>query len=249
MPDLQEQKLQAEIDKIKAEVTKLETETASLKRPFILKPGSWIPLLAGIAALVGSLTQWAKTAEELKAAEAKKSEVVSYNAGLTNQLEQQDKERELNKAETAQQITKLIEEKLAQLPKSKQLDKAAISALGQQAAQAIAKPEVQYVSLPRKVVIQYRDDKLRELSAKLQQVFNSQGIPSPPPEQVNINFRNSVRFAYNSDKANAEKIADITQKFLQEQNCPLKLDLQYHPESQTTQKPGAIEVWIDPICK
>ena len=40
MSDLQEQKLQAEIDKIKAEITKLKTETDSLKKPFILKPGS-----------------------------------------------------------------------------------------------------------------------------------------------------------------------------------------------------------------
>ena len=249
MSDLEEQKLHAEIDKIKAEIRKLETETASLKRPFILKPGSWIPVLAGIAALIGSLTQWAKTAEELKTTQAQKKEVVSYNAGLTNQLEQQSKVSDLSKSEAEQKVTKIIETKLSQLEKSKQLDKAAISELSQQAVQAISTPESKISNLPRKVVIQYRDDSSRQLSAELQQVFNSQGIPSPPPEQVKLNFRNSVRYAYANDTASAEKVMKIAQEFLQAHNCPLQLDLQLHPESQAAQKPGAIEVWIDPICK
>ena len=249
MSDLGEQKLQAEIDKIKAEIRKLETETATLKQPFILKPSSWIPMLAGIAALVGSLTQWAKTAEELKTAQAQKKEVASYNVGLTNQLEQQTNMHDLSKSDAEQKVIRIIEGKLAQLQKSKQLDTAAISKLSQQAVQAITKPEAQYVSLPRKVVIQYREDSSRQLSAELQQVFNSQGIPSPPPEQVNLNFKNSVRFSYEGDKANAEKVLKITQEFFQTHNCPLQLDLQFHPESQTAQRPGAIEVWIDPMCK
>jgi len=249
MPDLNEQKLQAEIDKINAEITKITAETKSIKRPFILKPGSWIPLLAGIAALVGSLTQWAKTAEDLKNAQEQKQAVDSYNTGLENKIDQQRKESEISKAEAEQTITKIIEERLAPLQKANKLDKKTISELSQQAVQAMAKPEIETASVPRKVVVQYRDDSTRQLSAELQQVFNSQGIPSPPPEQVNLNFRNSIRFAYESDKANAEKVLTITQDFLKKHNCPVKLDLQFHPESQTAQKPGAIEVWIDPGCK
>ena len=249
MSELDDLKLQAEIDKIKAEIVKLQTETVTLKRPFILKPGSWIPLLAGIAALVGSLTQWAKTSDELEAAKKKRDELASYSAGLTIQKEAQYKEVEKNQAEKEKELTKLIETKLAQLNKSKALDKAAIAALSQEAAQTMAKPEPQITSLPRKVVIQYQKDQTRELSAKLQQEFNSRGIPSPPPEQVNTNFRDSIRFSYESDKASAEKVKELTQKFLSEHNCSVTLDMQYHPESQSAQRPGAIEVWIEPVCK
>ncbi len=79
MHSLEEQKLQAEIDKIKA-------ETEALKKPGFLKPTSWIPLLTAFAALIGALSQWYSTSDELDNVKLQKDGLVSYNQGLEKKL-------------------------------------------------------------------------------------------------------------------------------------------------------------------
>ena len=115
MSSLEEAKLQAEIDKIRAETQKLEAEIHALKKPVLFKPTAWIPLLAGIAALGGSVTQWLQTAGELRAAKQQEKQLVSYTEGLRNRQEMQARN---TKAELENKLTAVFEKQLASLKSS-----------------------------------------------------------------------------------------------------------------------------------
>lgn len=99
--------------------------------------------------------------------------------------------------------------------------------------------------LPNLVLIQFRDNQSRSTAEALRKELTDNNLIAPGVDQIDAEFTSSIRFFHEEDRALAEKVADITKKFLTSKNIAFNPVIQSLSKSRQTGQPGQIEIWID----
>ena len=95
--------------------------------------------------------------------------------------------------------------------------------------------------------LQFHDEKNRELAEGLQVQLKNQGFSAPGTELVSKDYPNEVRFFHKEDSELAQKVARVTENFLQGKGSPRTFKIQDLSKSSFSAKAqkGQVEIWIN----
>lgn len=96
------------------------------------------------------------------------------------------------------------------------------------------------------VYIQFRGDITRGRINDLRETINTKGFNSPGAERIDGEYSNIVKFFSDSDSSAAKKLAEVTEKYFIDAECPLSIRLV--PVDPGDKEATPIEMWLSHAC-
>lgn len=96
------------------------------------------------------------------------------------------------------------------------------------------------------VYIQFRRESQRDEMEALRQHLISAGYNAPGVDRVNTNFTSGVRYFYREDRALADSVAALAERFLSRQESSFSLPRLDLSSQEYDAARGQVELWVDP---
>jgi hypothetical protein len=229
MGELDDEIKRAELEKIQAETEKIREETRNIPKNAKAETLSeGIKIFAGIVIGIGGLVAALTGIEvvEQRAENARQTMLYAEDAA--------------KRAELAAQRANTIRAKAMK-------EKAEAEAYAAQLRQSFAEQTNADRSAnpgqikPPLVYVQFRGDTERGDMDKLLEHLKSAGFQAPGAERKAGNYSPSVRYFSKDDIAEANRLAEVTAKYLSSINCPLSISVS---EAHSTQSTSPLELWL-----
>lgn len=148
--------------------------------------------------------------------------------------------------ERAKQIEK---EALEIAQREQSIQRSAAVPSSQPSQKATELPSSKFISrvLQNIVYIQIRNNAYREQIKRLQDELQFAGFTVPGIEQVESDFRNSIRYFHEENRSMAERIKQIAVDFFQDEGIYLDISIQNLSNTEMSRRtsPGRVEIWIN----
>ncbi len=106
---------------------------------------------------------------------------------------------------------------------------------------------------PKLVSIQFKGRENLELMNQLRAKLEQTGLPGPEPEELKIEFHNTIRYFNAEDRTLAEETAKVVNEFMRAQSSGAYKDYYVILRDFTHIRPhppaGQIEIWCNPSRK
>lgn len=96
--------------------------------------------------------------------------------------------------------------------------------------------------------IQFQGQLKRELINELRGAYQQEGIGTPEAERLAGQYKSSVRFFHDEDRAKAEAVANRATRFFMEKKCALVVDVEDLTAKRSQVPMGQLELWINHNC-
>jgi len=240
MSDLAEQIKQAELDKLRAETGKLRNEAKNELRA--QRIGFWSEvakffgaIIIGLGGFMAALTQY-QIAEQ-KALLAEQTLVRSGEKLAAIKSELSETEEGLIKTKEKKAIA---ESELKEAKEATETYKAELSKLVTK-----AKSTNPTIVPDQLVYVQFRGSISRELVNAYRSELKAHSYNAPGAERLSGDYGNSVRFFSEEGRAEATRVANLTEQFFQSKGCPINISPKRVVLDTT---PSHVEVWFHHSC-